>query len=114
MPNKVKQSAAANSKSKKKAAAQLTKSTTGKSTETSTRSKASPGKKIGCPGNHDLKQFTKTNGYYGCNLCLKRFRMVFGCRACNWDVCTNCTAGSNAESESSNRTSPDKGVKRKA
>jgi hypothetical protein len=46
-----------------------------------------------CPGMHELTSF-KTPCYgYGCDLCKQTFdtnTIMFGCRTCDWDSCSNC------------------------
>eukprot|EP01084_Bolivina_argentea_P029441 54673_1 len=46
-----------------------------------------------CPRLHSLKRFSTTHGGYICDLCNKKislYQEIWGCRTCNYDVCSNC------------------------
>jgi len=47
---------------------------------------------LNCPWKHGLKQFTTTKRKF-CNVCDVSLRIgstTYGCRKCNWDVCSDC------------------------
>jgi hypothetical protein len=49
---------------------------------------------VDCPQNHGLQLFT-TEKSFGCDVCHERFqkgRVMRGCRACDYDVCTACAS----------------------
>lgn len=46
-----------------------------------------------CPNQHALAIFTVERGKYGCNICHKEsplYSRMYGCRACDYDICMVC------------------------
>mmetsp|Transcript_13724 Transcript_13724/g.15632 ORF Transcript_13724/g.15632 Transcript_13724/m.15632 type:complete len:1054 (-) Transcript_13724:2346-5507(-) len=49
---------------------------------------------IACPEkSHPLKRFHVPNRFFACDVCDRKpsvGSLMFGCRACDWDICSNC------------------------
>eukprot|EP01084_Bolivina_argentea_P064995 118489_1 len=51
-----------------------------------------------CPGQHGLTEFQTGQDGYSCDICGDKFRKgetLYGCRNCNYDICTICNSSNN-------------------
>lgn len=51
-------------------------------------------RKKNCPGGHGLLSFTTPEGAYFCNACdgtMAKGATAYGCRSCDYDICTSCS-----------------------
>jgi len=50
-------------------------------------------KAMQCPGKHSVRRFQTCHNSFDCDNCNQSFNsgaIMYGCRTCNWDICTDC------------------------
>ena len=55
---------------------------------------------VSCPAKCGLKKFNTPHAGYGCDVCgatLDQGAVAYGCRRCNYDVCSNCFGGAGGD-----------------
>jgi len=66
---------------------------------------------VNCRGNHGLKQFKTSHRGYSCDACnrsMPKYTSMFGCRSCNYDLCSNCYSSLSSKMASKKKGSSSK------